>query len=200
MSIQLAPPDWSALEKLLRAHPCADARESEDVARVLSFLRAHPHDAHLRSQPLGHLTGSAFLLDATGARVLLLHHGKLNRWLQPGGHGEGELDPRAIALREVEEETGFQPSDLSPLPDSDLKPREAPLFDVDIHTIPARPNEPEHSHLDLRFAWKVRAGATPRLSSESRALDWFSLENPPAGADPALLRAFHKLRNLSVTP
>jgi len=183
MSIQLAPPDWSALEKLLRAHPCADARESEDVARVLSFLRAHPHDAHLRSQPLGHLTGSAFLLDATGARVLLLHHGKLNRWLQPGGHGEGELDPRAIALREVEEETGFQPSDLSPLPDSDLKP-----------------NEPEHSHLDLRFAWKVRAGATPRLSSESRALDWFSLENPPAGADPALLRAFHKLRNLSVTP
>jgi len=80
-------PDWSALDATLAAHPCADAREAEDVQAVRAFLREHPADAHLRSQLSGHLTGSAFVLDAARERVLLLHHGKLKRWLQPGGRG-----------------------------------------------------------------------------------------------------------------
>src|SRR5205823_251006 len=66
--------------------------------------------------------------------VLLLHHGRLDRWLQPGGHGEGERDPRVIALRELEEETGLR--GLRPFPD-------ARILDVDVHLIPARPGEPE---------------------------------------------------------
>ncbi len=190
-------PDWSALDRALLAHPCLDAREAEDVARVRSFLRAHPVDAHLRSQPLGHLTGSAFVLNDARDRVLLLHHGKLKRWLQPGGHGEGELDPREIALREVEEETGLAQQDLRALVPHDGPASIATLFDVDIHVIPARPNEPAHDHLDLRFAFVARLGAAARLSEESRALDWFPLSNPPADSDPALLRAFAKLRTLA---
>ena len=72
---------WTALDAQLAAHACADEKEARDVAFVRAFLRAHPADAHLRSQPEGHLTGSGFVLDATRTRVLLLHHGKLDRWL-----------------------------------------------------------------------------------------------------------------------
>jgi 8-oxo-dGTP pyrophosphatase MutT (NUDIX family) len=122
-----------------------------------------------------------------------LHHGKLNRWLQPGGHGEGEIDPCAIALREVREETGLAESELTALFPRGAPSNQAALFDVDIHTIPARKTEAEHLHLDLRFAWIAREGSTPRLSEESRALDWFPLEKPPVDADAALLRAFKKL-------
>src|SRR4051794_7157923 len=106
-----------AIDDQLAAHLCTDEKEARDVAFVRRFLREHPRDAHLRSQPLGHLTGSGFVLDATRSRVLLLHHGKLRRWLQPGGHGEGELDPRLIALREIEEETGLREGDLRAFPD-----------------------------------------------------------------------------------
>jgi 8-oxo-dGTP pyrophosphatase MutT (NUDIX family) len=151
---------------------------------VRAFLSAHPEDAHLRSQARGHLTGSGFVLDAGRSRVLLLHHARLGRWLQPGGHGEGEVDPRLIALREIEEETGL--TSLLPFPDERL-------LDVDVHLIPARPGEAEHPHLDLRYGFLAPPGAVPRLSSESRELRWFPLDALPADADAGLRRAVGKL-------
>jgi 8-oxo-dGTP pyrophosphatase MutT (NUDIX family) len=193
---------FAALDRELAAHACADEKEARDVAFIREFLKAHPLDAHLRSQALGHLTGSGFVVDSTRTRLLLLHHGKLHRWLQPGGHGEGELDPRLIALREIEEETGLSPADLTSL---------GGLFDVDVHLIPSRPVgrassagngpspqggalvEPEHPHLDLRYAFVARPHAQPRISEESRDLRWFPLDELPADADPSLRRAARKL-------
>ena len=178
--------DWTFLRNQLSAHASADENEARDVRFVLAFLDAHPGDAHLRAQPEGHLTGSGFVLDAARAHVLLLHHGRLNRWLQPGGHGEGELEPRGIALREIAEETGLGAADLTPFPDEGL-------LDVDVHGIPARPGEPAHWHLDLRYGFVAREGAQPRLSHESRALRWVPLEDLPADADPSMRRAVQKL-------
>ena len=175
--------DWSKLDAQLAAHACADEKERRDVAFIREFLRAHPGDAHLKTQLLGHLTGSGFVLDATRTKLLLLHHGRLDRWLQPGGHGEGETDPRQIALREIEEETGLR--DLVPLGEG--------IFDVDVHGIPERPLEPAHLHLDLRYAFVAAASAAPRLSHESRALQWFALDALPGDADASLRRAIRKL-------
>jgi 8-oxo-dGTP pyrophosphatase MutT (NUDIX family) len=177
---------WSDLDRALAAHPCADEKESRDVAFIRDFLRAHPDDAHLRKQLEGHLTGSGFVLDSTRTKLLLLHHGRLDRWLQPGGHGEGEVDPREIALREIEEETGLARADLTPL-------NGGQLLDVDVHLIPARPNEPAHPHLDLRYGFVARAGATPRISHESKDLRWFALDALPDGVDASLRRAARKL-------
>ena len=184
----LPPPDprWASLDETLRRHPCADAKEERDVATIRAFLRQHPSDAHLRSQRAGHLTGSGFVLDAEGKHVLLLHHRRLDRWLQPGGHGEGETDPRLVALREVEEETGLGTASLLPFPSP-------ALLDVDVHAIPARPDEPEHLHLDLRYGFQAAAGAQARLSEESKALRWVPLEEALPDADSSLVRALRKL-------
>jgi 8-oxo-dGTP pyrophosphatase MutT (NUDIX family) len=179
--------DWTALDMALGAHMCADERERADVAFIREFLRRHAADAHLRTQLEGHLTGSAFVLDASKSRVLLLHHRRLDRWLQPGGHGEGEADPRLIALREVEEETGLPRSALRAFPDERI-------LDVDVHRIPARAGEPEHAHLDLRYGFVAGEGAQARVSQESRALKWVPLDAPPADADASLRRALGKLR------
>ena len=178
---------FAKLDSALETHPSSDEKEARDVAFVRAFLRAHATDAHLRSQPLGHLTGSAFVLDARKERVLLLFHRKLRRWLQPGGHGEGETDPREIALREIGEETGLTREELTPWPDEQI-------LDVDVHQIPARPGEPAHPHLDLRYGFFARDGVAPRLSEESHELRWFPLDHLPAGLDAALLRALHKIR------
>jgi 8-oxo-dGTP pyrophosphatase MutT (NUDIX family) len=172
------------LDIQLASHACADAKEERDVAFVRAFLREHPRDAHLRQQSLGHLTGSGFVLDAGLRHVLLLHHGRLGRWLQPGGHGEGEEDTRAIALREVEEETGL--TGLLPFPGEHI-------LDVDVHQIPARPKEPSHPHLDIRYGFIAPAGAQPRLSHESKDLRWVPLDGLPADADASLRRAVAKL-------
>jgi 8-oxo-dGTP pyrophosphatase MutT (NUDIX family) len=92
----------------------------------------------------GHFTASAFVLCPERRRVLLVHHQKLGRWLQPGGHIElGDLDLVAAARREVAEETGVV---VGPELGSGV-------FDVDIHSIQASPKDGAHLHFDVRYAF-----------------------------------------------
>jgi 8-oxo-dGTP pyrophosphatase MutT (NUDIX family) len=118
-------------------------------------------DAFVRERLAGHFTASAWLVDRAGTRALLTHHRKLDRWLQPGGHAEGETDLRAVALKEAEEESGLAGLRV----DDDL-------FDLDRHWIPAHRGVPGHWHYDARYV--VRAGADEDfvVSDESHALAW----------------------------
>jgi 8-oxo-dGTP pyrophosphatase MutT (NUDIX family) len=174
----------------LRRHLPADPREGADLAKILGFIDRHaaPFD---RKIPEGHLTGAALIVSAGGERVLLLHHRKLDRWLQPGGHGDaGETCGEAVALREALEETGIAGLALHP-----GAPR--PL-DVDVHPIPARGAEPAHEHLDLRYLVVAPAGAEARLNAdESHAIRWFGWDELDAlGLDPGLVRALGKVRRI----
>src|SRR6266540_3835261 len=98
----------------LARHQPADEEEAADLARILAFVSRHadPFDRRIAE---GHLTASALVVSATGERVLLLHHRKLDRWLQPGGHGDpGETSGEQVALREAHEETGLPGLTLHP--------------------------------------------------------------------------------------
>jgi 8-oxo-dGTP pyrophosphatase MutT (NUDIX family) len=188
-----------ALRALLERHAPADEKERRDLATILEVLehegRAADPFARTLFEP-GHLTGSAFVLDAEEKNLLMLHHGRLNRWLQPGGHGEpGESDPFLVALREATEESGI--AGLA------AHPRAPRPFDVDVHAIPAKVKngvtvEPPHAHLDLRFVLVAPAGAIPVLSEESHALEWrpLALAAGAGDADAALRRAIAKVREL----
>jgi 8-oxo-dGTP pyrophosphatase MutT (NUDIX family) len=155
------PGPLAALVDSLRRHVPADEEEARDRDRILAFVLRHerPFDRGILE---GHLTGSAITVSADGSRVLLLHHRKLDRWLQPGGHGDpGETTGEAVALREALEESGIRGLALHP-----TAPR--PL-DVDVHDIPARGREPAHEHLDLRYLVVAPEGAvvTPDLAELS---------------------------------
>ena len=130
------------------------------VAQFEDFAQTHA-DAFKRSNLMAHFTGSAWLVSADGDRVLLMHHRKLDRWLQPGGHADGDTDLARVALREAQEETGLAGLRV-----------EGGIFDIDRHRIPARGDEPEHWHYDVRYV--LRAGADERftINQESRALAW----------------------------
>src|SRR5258706_5929956 len=73
------------LEQSLASHQPADEEEATDLARIRAFVARHPHPFDRRIRE-GHLTGSALVVSAAGDGVLLLHHPKLERWPQPGGH------------------------------------------------------------------------------------------------------------------
>lgn len=135
--------------------------EAAAVAHFEELLGQREHDPFSRERLAGHFTGSAWLVDRTGTRVLLTHHRKLGRWLQLGGHADGDDDLARVALREAEEESGL--SGLT------VEPR---LFDLDRHWIPARGDVPAHWHYDARFV--VRAGEHEAfvVSEESLDLAW----------------------------
>ena len=178
-----------SLAERLRAHRPADAREAADLARILDFVARHP-DPFDRRILEGHLTGAAFVVSARGDRVLLVHHRKLHRWLQPGGHAEpGEMEGERVALREVVEETGIAGVLLH-----DTAPR--PL-DVDVHAIPAFGPEPAHAHLDLRYLVVAPDGATARVApDESNDVRWFRWDELPGlDLDAGLRRGLEKSRS-----
>jgi len=118
----------------------------------------------------GHITASAWIVDETITSALLIHHAKLNKWLQPGGHADGDENILQVATREVHEETGLR--DLS-----FLKPG---IFDLDIHPIPERKGFPEHLHYDIRFAFRASRQAPLKISDESSDLKWISLQEIPS--------------------
>jgi len=150
----------------IEAYLPRDETQARFRREILSFLLEHPHDAHLRTCIPGHLTASALVVDAACARALLTQHRKLNRWLQLGGHCDGDSNLPAVALREAREESGIAQLAIDPR-----------LIDLDIHRIPARASEPEHLHLDARFVVHAAPGAREIAGDESHRLAWIS----PAG-------------------
>jgi 8-oxo-dGTP pyrophosphatase MutT (NUDIX family) len=150
------------LERYLVRHP----RERATVERTLAFVRAQP-DCFERTCLPGHITASAWILSHDRSHFLLTHHRKLGRWLQLGGHADGDPDPLAVALREAREESGMDRFERAVLGSEPLP------FDVDVHAIPATATEPAHFHFDIRQLLIAAPGQELRVSSESHDLRWF---------------------------
>lgn len=131
----------------------------QDRDRILELVDAHD-DIAVRTCRPGHLTGSAFVVDPSRMVCLLMFHTKLQRWLQPGGHADGDTNLAHVALREASEETGI--AGLSVV---------TPAIDVDIHRVDP-PKEDAHLHLDVRYLVIAPAGAEPSGNHESQALRW----------------------------
>ena len=168
----------AAFDDYLARHP----EEGETVADFEIFLGSDGA-VFERSHAPGHFTGSAWLVSADGERVLLTHHAKLRRWLQLGGHADGDADLAQVALREAEEESGL--CDLAVEPG---------IFDLDAHRIPARGSEPEHWHYDVRFVVRATGSEAFELSAESLALAWKPVREIAADpqADASLRRMARK--------
>ena len=176
----------NGIRDLLREHAAADAREEGFRAEMLALCDSEGACSRHHYVP-GHFTASAFVVSPDGDEVLMIHHSKLQRWLQPGGHFEdGDPDAIAAALREVVEETGV----------ADVEILDG-LFDVDVHEIPARPGkEPAHRHYDLRVLLRARDRAAV-AGSDALAVRWVRLGDvSEVESDASVMRAVHKLREL----
>ena len=184
--------DPTDLRRVLARYETDDPREARDLERMRRYAvtLAEPFSRHGRE---AHFTGSALVIDPDARRVCLVHHARFDRWLQPGGHHEsgdaGRLE--RTALREAAEETGCRVALRSPAPAAD-----PPLpLDVDIHPIAARPGEPAHLHLDLRYlVVALDPEALAPDARESRGAEWLAWADAEAraGDDDGLRRLLLK--------
>jgi len=167
-----------SLESYARRWP----QEAEVVALFMELLGDRA-SAFLRARLAGHFTGSAWLVDRSGSRVLLTHHRKLDRWLQLGGHADGERDLAIVAMTEAEEESGLTGLTVEPT-----------IFDLDRHWIPEHKGVPAHWHYDVRYIVHVGANEEYVVSDESHDLAWREIASlaDDEAADPSLRRMARK--------
>lgn len=150
--------------------------------RIKTFVRSYP-DCFERTLEIGHITASAWLLNKAGTHALLMHHAKLNLWVQPGGHCDGDPDVLAVALKEAQEESGIE----------HIVPVHTEIFDLDVHFIPARIDEKEHYHYDIRFLLQVASNEDIAHNHESHDMRWFSKNRDelPTSSE-SIVRMFEK--------
>lgn len=145
----------------LLSHYVEDERGNQHSKDLLIAFARQNRNCCERTLTIGHFTGSCWLVSQDGNRVLLTLHKKLGRWLQLGGHADGDSDLARVALREAEEESGL--TELIVEPD---------IFDLERHAIPARGPDAEHYHYDVRFVVNATVSEDYIVSDESHALAW----------------------------
>jgi 8-oxo-dGTP pyrophosphatase MutT (NUDIX family) len=152
------------LLQLLKNHQPSTTEETQFKQQMIDFVEQNP-DCFERSLLIGHITGSAWIVDKSRQFTLLTHHRKLDKWFQTGGHCDGDSDVLNVALKEAQEETGLL----------DIQVISPNIFDIDIHEIPARKGVPQHLHYDVRFLFEADMNEPLIVSSESSDLAWVAL-------------------------
>jgi 8-oxo-dGTP pyrophosphatase MutT (NUDIX family) len=188
---------WCELPPLLKAN--ASAYREKAAQQIIRFVNDTPDCCH-RTHRAGHLTGSALVVSSDFSCILLTLHRKLGKWLQLGGHADGDTDLAAVAVREAREESGIQQLNFLRyetlvFPKIDVECLRQPIpFDLDCHFIPATKENVEHIHYDIRFLLVANKDTPVIRTSESHELRWFTVEQAKRITDEeSMHRQFDKL-------
>lgn len=165
----------------------------DPIAEAIRLIEALPEPLTATADPT-HVTASAIVLGPRG--VLLHHHRRLERWMQPGGHIDPGEEPADAARRETVEETGLPPT----------HPGGGPwMVDANVHALPrpcrpwaaadsagltGRPT-PRCVHVDMRYVLHADGEPDPP-SGESPLVRWFAWRDAFAVADAGLVRSLRR--------
>jgi 8-oxo-dGTP pyrophosphatase MutT (NUDIX family) len=146
---------------------------------MVAFVEKYPN-CFDRNLEIGHITASAWLLNQEGTKALLMHHAKINLWVQPGGHCDGDSNVLRVAIKEAQEESGIL----------GIVPVMEDIFDIDIHEFPEKNGVKAHLHYDVRFLLQVNSHEALQKNEESNDLRWFDSDLPTQ--DRSVMRMFEK--------
>jgi len=170
------------LIQMLRDYKSDFQEESVFKKKMVAFINKYD-DCFERSLEIGHITASAWILNKDQTKALLTHHTKLDRWLQLGGHCDGNFNVLEVAVKEAREESGIV----------NIEPVSKDIFDIDIHFIPENKKEKSHYHYDVRFLLQVTSNEKTNQNQESKELRWVNQNKTDLPTDnPSILRMFNK--------
>lgn len=135
------------LKQQIESFNPTNEQEERDKEYFLKFIDTFD-DVLTRKNIFGHFSASAWVLNKEKTKVLLVYHNIMGGYIFPGGHVDGETDCLAVALREVEEETGVK-----------AKPISKDIFSIWTGPVKAHIKRgifvSAHTHLDVDFLFKA---------------------------------------------
>ena len=132
---------------------------------------AHHTDYLSRENHTAHFTASIWTVNPARTKTLMVYHKIYDSWSWIGGHADGAEDLRAVALRELQEETGVRHAIL-------VRPD---IFSLEILTVDGHLKKGNYisSHLHLNITFLAEADENETLvvnENENQAVQWWSFE------------------------
>lgn len=158
------------IEELRRYEPINE-QEMKDLAVMREFAKRYPDSCLLRSNPLGHFTASGWVINETADKVLLNFHNIYKNWGWLGGHADGERDLKAVALKEVLEESG-----LHCIKALKAEPISLEILPVSYHI---KHGKFVNSHLHMNLTYLIQADEREEFRikpDENSGLQWVELD------------------------
>ena len=183
----------SDIRRAIAAYVPRCEQEEKDRAFILAFLERNP-DAFFRSNPVAHMTASAWVVNPARDRVLMVYHKIYDSWSWTGGHADGDEDLPAVALREVREETGVQSARLV----SDE------ILSLEVLTVDGHEKRGEYvsSHLHLNVTYLIEADEHDALTvceEENSGVRWFTPDQAlAASTEPWFVERIYKKLNARI--
>ncbi len=176
-------------EKIAEYAP-VNEQETRDQALMLAFLDSFP-DAYERSNPIAHMTASAWIVNPSLDRTLMVYHRLYDSWSWTGGHADGEKDLLSVALREVREETGL----------CHIRPLSTDIYSLEILTVDGHEKRgvyiPSHLHMNVTYLVEADEKDSLRVcEAENSGVRWFGLEEAlRASTEPWFVERIYKKLN-----
>jgi len=158
---------WTALIKKYIPLNEQEKKDKEIIIRCLDMF----DDILTRDNELMHITSSAFIVNKTRDKTLMIHHNIYNSWCWTGGHADGESDLLLVAINEAKEETGVK----TLLPVSDA------IFSLDILPVFGHIKKEKYisSHLHISVAYLFEADENEPLvvkPDENSDVKWIPID------------------------
>ena len=173
----------------IRSYTPFNEQEARDKAVILDYLAAHP-GAFFRSDPIAHMTASAWIVNPARSKVVMVYHRIYDSWSWTGGHADGEEDLLAVALRECREETGLQT----------VRPVSDGIYSLEVLTVDGHEKRGAYvsGHLHLNVTYLLEADEEEELKvceEENSGVRWFTLDEAlKASTEPWFVaRIYRKL-------
>lgn len=165
-------------------------QEQRDKAIILDWIKNN-EDAFERSNPVAHMTASAWVVNKDRTKVLMVYHNIYNSWSWTGGHADGEIDLLSVAIKEVKEETGI----------TNVKAVSSNIFSLESLTVDGHIKKGNYvsSHLHYNLTYLLEADSLEAVAikeDENSGVAWFDLEEALAkSTEPWFVEHIYKKLN-----
>ncbi|SHI69593.1 ADP-ribose pyrophosphatase YjhB, NUDIX family [Clostridium cavendishii DSM 21758] len=155
--------------KAIESYKPYNKEEEKEKALSIKYIKNF-NDIFERKNELIHITSSAWIINKSKDKVLMVHHNIYNSWSWVGGHADGDNDLLKVALKETREETGIE----------NIRILSNDIFSIDILNVKAHYRRGEyvapHLHLSIAYLFEADENEKTRIKEdENSGVKWIEI-------------------------